>query len=143
MPSERKIIRVLSAGSYVAQRGGTKDCQIAATAEATGLPYEALADAFGVPLIKGIPDAKVLGEGIYTQDMVYPLLGLGWSAAPMITQERRKIQDCDRKLRQPSSEAIKRLLPGRKAVLDGNRASERRAMLAPLTPQPHPRRRSL
>ena len=117
MANIRRIIRAAPLDSFVAQRR-VRDCAIATAATITGRTYEEIAQVFGIPLNhEGVPDADALGPGIYTQDMVYPLLGLGWIAAPMIAREHRGNQDDKRQSKQPSSDMIKASIAGRRAIL--------------------------
>jgi hypothetical protein len=102
-------------GSFVAQRPGAKDCVIATVATVTGLAYEHVARAFGIPVDQnGKPDAIKLGDGIKMRDTVIPLYRRGWVATPLLTREHPgnlKGEDW------PSSNEIKTLVVGREAIL--------------------------
>jgi hypothetical protein len=75
--------------SYVAQRPGCKDCEIASLATVTGHSYEEIAGALGIAInpTTGLPDLAKYPAGIDILDIVYPLFRLGWSAAVIVTQE--------------------------------------------------------
>ena len=102
-------------GSYVAQQLGAKDCAIATVATVTGLSYKEVADAFGIPVDqKGMPDANAIGPGIKWGDTVIPLYRLGWVATPWLTSEHPGNTE---RADWPSSDEIKSLIDGRKAVV--------------------------
>jgi hypothetical protein len=98
---------------------GTNDCMIAAYATATGLTYDGMAAGFGIAIdpYTGLPDAASVGQGIRTIDIIYPLLKLGWVAAPVFTAEHPKIGNEYLKAPPTSDEVKARLLPGRKAII--------------------------
>ncbi len=105
-------------GTFVQQRAGN-DCAIAATATVTGLSYETIADAFGIPLdAQGHPDAGALGRGIDPLNTIYPLHARGWFAAPFLTQEHPHMADNARLSKLATSDQIKSLIKGRRAVLE-------------------------
>jgi hypothetical protein len=96
--------------TFVPQRGGTRDCTLAALATVTGRTYEEVAEALGVQidLTTGLPD---IGPGIDPLATIYPLLRLGWLCAPLVAREKLD------KDGYATIEEIKAILPGRKAVL--------------------------
>ncbi len=102
---------------FVAQRG-TNDCMIAACATATDSTYEQVAAAFGIEIDPRTtpPNAAAIGEGIRTMDIIYPLLELGWVAAPVFTAEHPNIGNKWLKA-PPTSEKIKERLPGQRAII--------------------------
>lgn len=102
---------------FVAQRGAN-DCMIAACATATDSTYEQVAAAFGIEIDPqtNLPDAAAIGEGIRTMDIIYPLLELGWVAAPIFTAEHPNIRSEWLKA-PPTSEKIKERLLGQRAII--------------------------
>jgi hypothetical protein len=105
-------------GTFVQQRAGN-DCEIAAAATVTRTTYEKIADAFGIPCDPktGQPDATALGSGIDPLNTVFPLLRMGWVAAPILSREHPKVIGTDSERGRPSSNEIKATLAGRKAVV--------------------------
>jgi hypothetical protein len=95
-----------------------KDCLIAACATATRLTHEQVAAGFGIAIDfnSGQPDAARIGQGIRTMDVVYPLLELGWVAAPVFTAEHPNVGSGWLKA-PPTSDEVKVQLPGRRAVI--------------------------
>jgi hypothetical protein len=104
----------------VQQRAG-KDCTIA-TATVTGETYERIAAEFGIQLDPAThkPDAKALERGIDLLNTILPLLRLGWFVAPLVSREALTGTEVERG--KPSSDDLKAVLPGRKAVIAGENA---------------------
>lgn len=107
---------------HIRQRRGN-DCDIAATATVIGRKYEEVARAFEIPIDgNGMPDTVILGPGIPLENIIYPLLELGWLATPLISRDHPKYQNGDRS-RLGTSQQIRAAIAGRKAIL-GYRDSE-------------------
>jgi hypothetical protein len=103
--------------SYVAQRPGCKDCEIASLATVTGHSYEEIAGALGIAInpTTGLPDLAKYPAGIDVLDIVYPLFRLGWSAAVIVTQEGFGEAQVSR--HGPSSDQLKVALSGKPATI--------------------------
>ncbi len=98
--------------SFVQQRGGKKDCVLAALATVTSCTYEEMARALNISLSgKGLPDIE---KGVDLLHVCYPLLKLGWLATPLVAKEHPELTN---KEQAPTADEIKALLPGRQAVI--------------------------
>lgn len=115
MASDR-MPRAARPEKFVSQRRGN-DCDIAATATVISRNYEEVARAFEIPLDgAGMPDTAILGRGIPLENLIYPLLELGWLATPLISRDHPGHQNGDRS-RLGTSQQIKDAIVGRTAVL--------------------------
>jgi hypothetical protein len=107
-------LSVPSKTAFEPQRGG-KDCVIASLVTATGVSYERIAAALGIALdtLTRKPDLTARPNGLNLLDAVDPLSQLGWTADIVVAKEAYVGMGS----RGPSSEELKQMLLGRKAII--------------------------
>jgi hypothetical protein len=106
--------KAVDLSSFVAQRGG-KDCVVAALATVIGRTYDEVANALGIPINAQTKQREV--DRVDLLDTIYPLLRLGWLAAPLVAKEHADVQGSPRQSHLPTGDEIKAALSGVPAVI--------------------------